>query len=261
MTDASTTSGSGSSGSGSSGSGSGAAETKLGEPRAHPMESFGLMVAFIALIVVMFDPLAREWTGNIVGFVLEPLIGFGGSLPVLTILLASVVMVVVTTGVRHYFTDYIAQAKAQDVMRAFNAELKDARKQNNLHKMKKLTEKNQDLMKIQAEQSSAQLRPMLLTMVVVIPIFAWLLVFLDPTSAVHSGVTNPGCESVGRVPWDANWCLDVNIQAKVPPFEWFPRWVAMYSLFSIPVGQVLGRVLKARDLQAELAKLQAEGRA
>lgn len=238
----------------------GAAQPKLGEPRAHPMESFGLMVAFIALIVVMFDPLAREWTGKAVGFVLEPLIGFGRALPVLTILLASVVMVVVTTGVRHYFTDYIAQAKAQDVMRAFNAELKDARKQNNLHKMKKLTEKNADLMKIQAEQSSAQMRPMLLTMIVVIPIFAWLLVFLDPTSALH-GAPNPECESIGRVPWDTRWCLDINVQAKVPPFEWFPRWVAVYSLFSIPIGQVLGRVLKARDLEGELAKIQGAGRA
>lgn len=236
-----------------------AAKPQPALPKTNPMEQFLTFVAMLLGIVILLDPTARALTGDIVGFAFEPLIGFGGGYPVLTILFASVAMVAITTAVRHYFTDYLAQAKAQDVMKAFNQELKDARKSNNLHKMKKLTEKNTDLMKLQAEQSSAQMKPMVITMVVVVPIFAWLLVFLDPASAVLTA-PNPACEAIGRVPWDPAWCLDINIQAKVPPFEWFPRWVALYSLFSIPVGQVIQRALKARDLQAELAKLET-GRA
>lgn len=220
-------------------------------PKTNPMEQFVTFVAFLVGMVVLIDPVARDLTGRAVGTVLDPVIGFGGAFPVLTILFASAVMVAITSAVRHYFTDYLEQARAQEIMKAFQKELKDARKENNLHKMKKLTEKNQDLMKLQAEQSSAQLKPMALTLVVVIPIFAWLLLFLDPAAAVH-GAPNPACESMGRVPWDRTWCLDINVQAKVPPFEWFPRWVALYSLFSIPIGQVVGRVLKAHDLRAEL---------
>lgn len=223
-------------------------------PKTKPMEQYVIFLSFILGFVIMIDPTARHFTGALVGAVLEPLIGFGHAMPVMTILLASAVMVGITTVVRHYFTDYLAQARAQEIMKTFQKEMKDARKTNNLHKLKKLTEKNTDLMQLQAEQSSAQLKPMALTLVVVIPIFAWLLVFLDPASAVPAAA-NPPCETSGRVPWDLGWCLDINVQAKVPPFEWFPRWVALYSLFSIPVGQVVGRVLKTRDLEQELAKL------
>lgn len=218
------------------------------KPRANPVEQMVVMVAFLAGFVILIDPAARDLTGRAVGFVLEPLIGFGHAVPVLTILLASVVMVLLTSVIRHYFTDYLKQAQSQEVMKAFSREMKEARKSNNLHMMKKLTDKNKDLMAIQAEQSTAQMKPMAITMVVVIPIFAWLLVFLDPGAAL--GATNPGCETVGRVPWDANWCLDVNIQAQ--PLTFIPRWVALYSLFSIPLGQVVQRWLRAHDLKAEL---------
>lgn len=233
-----------------------ASEAKKEKPRAHPMEQFVVFVAFLAGMLILIDPTARDLTGRGVGFVLEPLIGFGHAIPALTILLASMVMVAVTTGVRHFFTDYLQQAKNQEVMKTFQKEMRQARKDNNLHKMKKLTEANKDLMTIQAEQSSAQLKPMALTMVVVIPIFAWLLSFLDPGAA--AGAANPLCETAVRVPWDAKWCLDTNIQAPIPLINLFPRWVALYSLFSIPLGQVVGRVLKRRDLEAELAAKRPE---
>lgn len=397
----------------------GAAEAKAKQPalpQTKPGEQFVIFVSMLAAMLILFDPAARNLTGAAVGAVFHPLIGFGGAVPVLTILLASVAMVGITTAVRHYFTDYLAQARAQDVMRAFNKELREARKENNLHKMKKLTDRNQDLMALQAEQSSAALKPMALTMIVVIPIFTWLLVFADPgatapdvvvapiederawalqagdlqrmpgvqaalrapgqpaalgpeettflqqglrassstqqvryadpalnkttyyhvrlepaatggatltlvpiqdanawattpeqlaaagfpsaaqalrapgehvrlTEAEHQalngqlaerrtvhllvqepqgqrhylvGLPNPPCESKVRVPWDANWCLDVNVQAAIPLLNLFPRWVALYSLFSIPLGQAIGRWLKARDLEEELAGMKAK---
>ncbi|HEV8359793.1 MAG TPA: EMC3/TMCO1 family protein, partial [Candidatus Thermoplasmatota archaeon] len=157
------------------------------KPRANPMEQMVLMVAFLGGMIILIDPAARALTGSAVGFVLGPAIGWQSSLggplfPVLTIVFASAVMVLLTSGIRHYFTDYLKQARAQEVMRAFSKEMRSARKENNLHKMKKLTEKNKELMSLQAEQSTSQLKPMAITMVVVVPIFAWLLVFLDPSS-------------------------------------------------------------------------------
>ena len=236
-----------------------AGEAKKEKPRTHPMEQFVVFVAFLAGMLILIEPAARDATGSAVGFVLEPIIGFNRQVPALTILLASVVMVAVTTGVRHYFTDYLQQARNQEVMKTFQKEMKQARKDNNLHKMKKLTDANKDLMALQAEQSSAQLKPMAITMVVVIPIFAWLLLYLDPGAAgMAAGAANRACESVARVPWDANWCLDTTIQAPIPLLDLFPRWVALYSLFSIPLGQVVGRVLKRRDLEAELGAKRAE---
>jgi len=313
---------------------------KPATPRAKPAEQFVTFVAFILGMVILIDQSARQFTGRLVGAALEPLIGFGKAAPAVTILLASVVMVVITSSVRHYFTDYLKQAKGQEVTKAFQREMRSARKEKNLHKMKRLTEKNQELMKIQAEQSSAQLKPMAITMVVVVPIFAWLLVWADPGSALpevvmahpdqpsanawtttpdelqslglptaatalrapdvrfplkdtqeHAALVealrtrgtdrinytspltnqaaqyvvqfpNPSCETYTFVPWSTQrWCLDMNVQTQDSPsplwiFHFFPRWVALYSLFSIPLGQVVQRALKARDLQAELAKSQ-----
>lgn len=313
---------------------------KAAPVRAKPAEQFVTFTAFILGMLILIDAGARQFTGLVVGAVLEPVIGFGKAVPILTILLASVVMVVVTSVVRHYFTDYLKTARSQEVMKAFQREMRSARKEKNLHKMKRLTEKNQELMRLQAEQSSAQLKPMAITMVVVVPIFAWLLVWADPgsalpdvvaaptdepspgawsttpeelerlgmpaaanalraptvpfhlaTSAEHAALTralqehgtdrinhtppltnapatyviqfhNPPCETFVHVPWSAQrWCLDINVQTQDSPtplwvFHFFPRWVALYSMFSIPLGQVVQRTLKARDLQAELAKSQ-----
>jgi uncharacterized membrane protein (DUF106 family) len=219
--------------------------------RGHPAEQFVVMLSFILAFIVLIDQNARAATGVIVGKVLEPLIGFGHQAPVLTVLLASVVMVVTTTAVRHYFTDYLKLARNQQVMREFQKEMREARKANNLHKMKKLTEMNKDLMALQGEQSSSQLKAMAVTMLVVIPVFAWLLVFIDQGQAAGT-VTTFACPTVIRVPWDSNWCAGVNVQA--PPLTFLPRWIALYSLFSIPLGQVVQRVLKARKLPRELAE-------
>jgi hypothetical protein len=56
------------------------------------------------------------------------------------------------------------------------------------------------------------------------------------------------------VPWERAWCANINVQAPIPLLNLFPRWIALYSLFSIPFGQLVQRVLKARDLRQELAK-------
>ncbi|MCA1813568.1 MAG: EMC3/TMCO1 family protein [Halobacteriales archaeon] len=226
------------------------ASTKAGLPKTNPVEQFVVFVSFILAFVVLFDQQARAFTGQLAGAVLEPVIGFGHAYPVLTILLASVIMVLVTSWVRHYFTDYLKQARNQETMKAFQKEMRDARKENNLYKMKKLTEMNKDLMSLQAEQSSSQLRPMAITMLVVIPIFAWLLVFVDHGMAANAATTFD-CPTRVNVAWEQGWCAAVNIQAVL---TFIPRWIALYSLFSIPIGQVVQRWLKTRDLVRELAE-------
>jgi uncharacterized membrane protein (DUF106 family) len=224
--------------------------TKPAAAKQNPVEQFIVFVSFILAFVVLIDQQARAFTGRLAGAVLEPLIGFGHAYPVFTILLASLLMVVTTSAVRHYFTDYLKLARNQETMKAFQKEMREARKENNLYKMKKLTEMNKDLMSLQAEQSSAQLKPMAVTMLVVIPIFAWLLVFIDQ-GQVATAVNTFNCPTRVNVPWEQGWCAAVNIQAVL---TFIPRWIALYSLFSIPIGQVVQRVLKARDLQQELSE-------
>jgi uncharacterized membrane protein (DUF106 family) len=224
-----------------------AVQTKPATPKAHPMETFIVFASFIFSTFILINADLRALTGRAVGAVLEPVIGFGHAAPVLTILLAAAVMVVLTSAVRHFFTDYLKQAKNQETMRAFNKALRQARKDNNLYKIKRLTEMNKELMALQAEQSTAQMKPMAITMLVAIPIFAWLLIFID------QGQAPAACATTVRVPWDPAWCSSINVQAPIPLLNLFPRWIALYSLFSIPIQRVVQRALMARDLRAELA--------
>jgi uncharacterized membrane protein (DUF106 family) len=75
--------------------------------------------------------------------------------------------------------------------------------------------------------STDQMKPMAFTMLIVIPIFAWLLHFITDLAATQ----------VIRVPWNPDWNLLQN---------WWilPRWMLLYSLFSIPFGTVTQKLLK-----------------
>lgn len=149
-------------------------------PAAKPAKSpFLYLMIFMMVMLLVLNPVVYSAIGQGMATVLGPVLGFGGRFPVLTLVLASVLTVAVTTYLRHLLTDWVGMGRAQELMRAFNREFSKARKDNNLHKIKKLQEKQADMFKMQAEMSGGQFKPMLITMVVVIPVFAWLLLFMS----------------------------------------------------------------------------------
>ena len=75
-------------------------------------------------------------------------------------------------------------------------------------------------------------------MLVVIPIFAWLSVDR------HLGT------AVVDVPWASN--VDLNA------LNVFPNWVLLYSLISIPFGQILGRALRYVQFRKRLRTIEAQ---
>lgn len=184
-----------------------------------------MIMVFAAVLLVMFDPNLRDATGNAVGVVMDPIIGFGGAFPVLTILIAGTLMVVATTAMRHFTTDHLEMAKTQAYMREFNKELMKARKENNTYRLKALTDKQPEVMKKQSEMSSAQLKTMPLTMVVVIPLFAWLASFLIALDyKFYSTPWNPTVEMFGTTV--------------------FPHWILLYMSLSIPTGALVQKAMK-----------------
>lgn len=203
------------------------------------MNTFWLFASFgVVLLILLNEPL-RNGLGAVAGFALQPTIGFGYSQPILTILLASIVLVVATTAIRHFLVDWANMARVQEGMRSFQKEFSQARKDNNTYKLKKLTEAQPEIMQMQAQMSGEQMKPMAFTMIIVIPIFAWLATFI--AAAVLAGT------HVARVPWDTAW--DLNINTAPPDHKWYllgflPRWIILYSLFGIPFGQLAQRALK-----------------
>lgn len=204
--------------------------------------TFITIFIFLFAMFVLFDQDLRDGLGQLVGFVLEPLIGLGGSAPVLTLMMAGVIMTGLTVVLRHFFTDYVAQAESQKIVSAFNKEFRQARVENNLYKMKKLSEQQQKIMQKSMSMSTSQMKLMPVTMLIIIPIFAWLSVFvagLDPAVATVN------------VPWASN----------VPLNGWnvMPNWVLLYSLISIPASQVLTRALRYMEFRKKLRQLEATG--
>jgi uncharacterized membrane protein (DUF106 family) len=143
-----------------------------------------------------------------------------------------------TVVVRHFFTDYVDQAESQKIMSAFNQELRKARLENNTFKTKKLMEQQPQIMQRSLKNSTAQLKLLPVTMIVVVPIFAWIAVFMTQVSS-----------PIIAVPW--SFSVDLNA------YTLFPNWVLLYSLASIPFGQVLARSLRYYDFRKRLNELAA----
>lgn len=223
--------------------GSGASGAKGGPGgAAPPRPEFGnqliMLMAFMVALIVMFDNNLRQALGKIVGVALMPLVGFGGHYPVITLVCTGLVMTFFSVTVRHFFIDWVAMARNQRIMSAFQKELREARTSNNKFKLKKLTEMQPQMTAQSLKSTQMQFKLMPITMIVIIPIFAWLanFVYLDLSSTIFS------------VPWEFN--------ADMKNSNVLPNWILLYSLVTIPFGQVLQRCLKYFSFRKRLHALE-----
>ena len=88
-------------------------------------------------------------------------------------------MISFTTIIRHILIDWESMADTQNKMRAYQKEMGEARKSGNEPRMRKLMEMNPQVMLLQSEMMSNQMRPMMFTMLIAIPIIMWLRIFVE----------------------------------------------------------------------------------
>jgi len=196
-----------------------------------------LMVMFLA-ITLLFNPSTRMLIGGAVGFVFEPAIGFGGSFPIITLLLAGTLMIFISTILRHFFVDWVSQARNQRIVSAFQKEFRKARLENNMYKIKKLSEVQREVMAKSMSGMQTQMKLMPVTMAVIIPVFAWLSIFIYalPTTL-----------------FSAPWYWDSDLTAT----NVLPNWIILYSVLTLPFGQMLARILKYFTFRKRLIKLES----
>ncbi|MCX6651172.1 MAG: EMC3/TMCO1 family protein [Methanomassiliicoccales archaeon] len=216
------------------------ADTPAQDPKAMTSRML-LIFVFILALFVMFDTSLRAALGGIVGFALEPLWGFGGSIPVVSLFITGAFMTFLSITVRHFFTDYVKQAESQKAIGAFNKEMKQARLDNNTYKLKKMMEQQPKIMQASMAQTTTQLKLMPVTMLIIIPIFAWLAVFVGDLDS-----------TLITVPWSN--VADLNASYL------FPSWILLYSLISVPFGQLLSRGLRYFTFKKRLNELKAAGK-
>ena len=115
-------------------------------------------------------------------------------------------------------------------MAAYNKEMSEARRSGNNARLNKLMTMQPQVMVLQSEMMSNQMRPMMFTMIIAIPIIMWLRIFVE-------GMDHP----VLSLPWEGNYDLNDNL--------WFlPHWILVYSALSLPFGQILMSGLKIASL-------------
>lgn len=200
-----------------------------------PKGQFLNILLFMVILFVLFDANLRKFAGNAVGVVLNPLIGFNYQQPVLTILLASLIMIAASTLVRHFLVDWLKMARIQNLMRSYQKAMREARVKRDTKRLEQLQKAQPKLMSYQAEMSSGQMKPMAFTMIIVIPMFAWLYEFVAALDYPF---------------FTAPWNTHIDMFATngiVFGSSVLPHWILFYSAISIPFGTLLQKALKYFD--------------
>jgi uncharacterized membrane protein (DUF106 family) len=200
-----------------------------------PKGQFLNILLFMVVLFVLFDPNLRKIAGTAIGVVLDPVIGFNHEQPVLTILLASLIMIAASTLVRHFLVDWLKMARIQNLMRAYQKAMREARVKRDTKKLEQLQKAQPKLMAYQSQMSTGQMKPMMFTMIIVIPMFAWLYGFV-------AGLDYPF--------FSAPWNTHIDMFASngiVFGNSVLPHWILFYSSISIPFGTLLQKALKYFD--------------
>ncbi len=184
-----------------------------------------LMLFILVMFIFTTTGLANT-LGVIVGSGLEPIIGFGGKYPIITLFLAGLIVVTLSSSLTNFFTDWIEMGKSQEVTKAFQKEINNARKEGNTNKVNKLMKMQPEIMKKQTEASGGMMKPMIFLIIFIWPIFIWLRSFL--AGLPHHFFT---------VPWAEN------VSFFYKPFL-MQAWLWIYLVFSMVVGQVIRQGFK-----------------
>ncbi len=202
------------------------------EDRPKPRINFWMILMMMGILFIMIDPALRSGVAGGVGLVMEPIVGFNGRYPTLTIILTGIIMIFLTTIVRHFFIDWIRMAKVQNTMRAFQKEFNKARKEKDTKRVNELQKVQPEVMGLQAEMTGSQMKPMAFSMVIVVPLFAWLWEFITVFDYQF---------------FVAPWNLHVDFFSRegiIFGTSILPHWILLYSVMSIPFGQILQKALK-----------------
>jgi len=209
---------------------------------AGSMTTFVAMFVMMIMLLIMIDPRLRLPVGRGMAAVLFPSIGFDALYPIYTILAASIIMVLFSTPIRHYLTDWSGMGK-HTLWSKYAADLrKKAMVSGNPQMTRKANEMNMELMKLSSDRMGATFKSMIFTMIFAMLVFMWLSVFMYYDTSIETVST----------PWDPSW----DLKAPGPFLHIMPQWVILYSLLSLPLGQVLQGVFKLVSFPRAINKIE-----
>ena len=220
------------------------------QQQAPPMSSKTMIGMMMVLMIMMVVMMFRAQIGQALDVVFN-VIAFDGKYPVLTLVIAGLIMITVSTIVRSLMTDPIKMARNQQIQSDFNKEFRQARIENNLFKMKKLQEMQPQIMAMSMEASTQQMKTMPITMIFLLPMYAWVWYFL--LVGDFQGVTGQYFDAENlplvNIPWSQGYDLNTYL------IGFMPSWIVIYTMVSLPIGQIENRLIRYIFLKKNLREL------
>ncbi|MCK4366088.1 MAG: DUF106 domain-containing protein [Thermoplasmatales archaeon] len=186
-----------------------------------------LMLMILMMLMFFIMPTLAPWIAGYLDVVLTPLVGFNQEYPVLTLFFAGIIVVMFSSVLTNFFTDWKKMGESQETSKAFQKEISKARKEGNTNRVNKLMKMQPEIMKRQTEASGGMMKPMVFLIILIWPIFIWLRAFIS--GLPHYYLTVP-------------WANQVSFFSS--PFNFGQVWLWLYLIFSIAVGQVIRQGLK-----------------
>jgi uncharacterized membrane protein (DUF106 family) len=187
-----------------------------------------LMLLLFVMIIIFGDANLRNIIALSLNSVFAPVIGFSGANPLLTIVLAGIIVVFLSSFFTHLFTNWKAMGQAQEASKAFNKEITKARKEGNQNRLQKLMKMQPQIMRMTTQSSGGMMKSMFFLFIFIAPIFIWLTYFLGRT-VYYSYFT---------VPWGSGVSLfgrDSYLMS---------NWFFLYMIFSFLAGSLIRQGLK-----------------
>ena len=81
------------------------------------------MLLILMMMMFFIMPTLGPILGYYFGLVLEPVIGFGGAYPTVTLFFAGMIVVLLSSLLTNFFTDWKKMGESQETSRAFQKEI------------------------------------------------------------------------------------------------------------------------------------------
>lgn len=186
--------------------------------------TFLYMMMFLLVMFVMMS--FGSVLGYYFGLVLQPAIGFNGDFPLLTIFIAGLIVVFLSSLLTNILTDWRKMAHSQEISKAFQKEMAAASKNRDINKIARLRKAQPAIMRRQTEASSGSMKSMVFLVIFIWPIFMWLQNFLRGLPYFYF-----------TVPWANNVSFFSN------PVLW-QTWLWLYLITSMLFGHLVRQGLK-----------------
>ncbi|AGO61139.1 MULTISPECIES: DUF106 domain-containing protein [Ferroplasma] len=202
------------------------------------MIEFVFMFAGLGLIFIISDPSIRNPLGHYLNYVFMPLLGFNYELPILTLMLTGIVLGLISSIPRYFFTDWLKMGKTQMISKAYQKAMREAYRSGDRARQQKLQKLSMQRQMDQAALSMNTMKPLMVTEIFFFLIFIWLYVFM---LTIHYQYVS--------MPWD------LNLNIVTSKIYIMPLWMALYTLGNLAVGYFVTSIMKFVDFTYKLRKL------